>query len=82
MMIEIAGVKAVKHDTFIVDDTTGTLDHDDETDAELVWGWTANIEGFTSSQVREILIKFGITYLPFIDETGVNDVVDEFMENN
>ena len=42
-MIEIAGVKAVKHDTFVVDDTTGTLDHD--------------------------------------DETGVNDVVDEFMEN-
>ena len=80
-MTDIAGVKAVNHETFVVDDTTGVLDFDDETDAELVWGWNANIEGFTSSQVREILIKFGITYLPFIDEAGVNDVVDEFMEN-
>ena len=80
-MIEIAGVKAVKHDTFVVDDTTGALDYDGETGAELVWGWNAKVEGFTSSQVREILIKFGIKYLPFIDEAGVNDVVDEFMEN-
>ncbi|MCS9997142.1 hypothetical protein EFL81_09995 [Weissella confusa] len=34
---------------------------------------------YTEEQVREILIKFGIKYLPFIDETGVNDVVDDWL---
>lgn len=38
-------------------------------------------ELFTDDQVREILIKFGSDYLPFIDEAGVTGVVDEFMES-
>lgn len=37
---------------------------------------------YTDEQVRKILIEFGVTYLPFIDETGVEDIVDEFIENN
>lgn len=44
--------------------------------------WIANnAEYYTIEKVREILVKFGVTYLPFIDETGVEDVVDEFMES-
>lgn len=81
-MDKIAGINATKYDTFDVDDLVGALDFDDETGAELVWGWESKIESFTPSQVREILIKFGIKYLPFIDETDVNAVVDEFMESS
>lgn len=39
-----------------------------------------NTEYYTIEKVRDILVEFGVTYLPFIDETGVEDVVDEFME--
>ena len=77
--MEITGINAVKHETFVVDETTGVLDFDDETGAELVWGWNANVEGFTSLQVRDILIKFANSKNAMRRDMTAEQIVDEFM---
>ncbi|MCA1356430.1 hypothetical protein M2M32_08550 [Weissella cibaria] len=74
----IAGVNATKYDTFVVDDMTGALDFDDETGAELVWGWKSKTEAFTPLQVRDILIKF--TKVTRGSTVDAELIVDEFME--
>lgn len=80
-MNKIAGINASKYDIFDVDDMVGVLDFDDETGAELVWGWESKIESFTPSQVREILIKFANSENAMRRDMTVEQIVDEFMEN-
>ena len=79
--MEITGIKAVKHETFVVDEMTGVLDFDDETGAELVWGWNTKVEGFTSLQVRDILIKFANSKNAMRRDMTAEQIVDEFMES-
>lgn len=80
-MDKIAGINATTYDTFVVDDMTGALDFDDETGAELVWGWESKIEYFTPSQVREILIKFANSENAMRRDMTAEQIVDEFIEN-
>lgn len=80
-MDKIAGINATTYDTFDVDDMVGALDFDDETGAELVWGWESKIESFTPSQVREILIKFANSKNIMRRDMPVEHIVDEFIEN-
>lgn len=79
--MEIAGVKAAKHETFVVDEMTGVLDFDDETGAELVWGCNANVEGFTPLQARDILIKFANSKNAMRRDMTAEQIVDEFMKS-
>ena len=81
--VTIAGIKALKvnyEDDYVFIDNAP-----DEPEAEIYCGYPMAFYGFTETQVRNILIKFGKKYE--IDspayEMGatLEDFVDEFMKN-
>lgn len=76
----IAGIGPARFATFDVDYDIGALEFDEETDAQLVWGWHSEIHAYSANQVREILIKFASQHVLFGSGEPVS-TVDEFMKD-